>query len=80
MECTEDFAAQADAQGVDLLLFPECFLQGYLVEERHVRRARARPALRQVRGGAAAAGTDQQTLVLGVIERPTAGTSTRRWS
>lgn len=35
--CIEDFAAQADAQGVDLLLFPECFLQGYLVDEQHVR-------------------------------------------
>jgi predicted amidohydrolase len=28
-----DFAARADA---DLLLFPECFLQGYLVDERHL--------------------------------------------
>ena len=35
--CIEDFAAQAAAQGVHLLLFPECFLQGYLVEEQHVR-------------------------------------------
>jgi len=35
--CIEGFATRADAQGVDLLLFPECFLQGYLVEEQHVR-------------------------------------------
>jgi predicted amidohydrolase len=31
-----DFAGQADAAGVDLLLFPECFLQGYLVTAKHV--------------------------------------------
>jgi predicted amidohydrolase len=34
--CIEDFATEAAAQGVHLLLFPECFLQGYLVEEQHV--------------------------------------------
>jgi hypothetical protein len=27
----EDFAAQARAAGVELMLFPECVLQGYLV-------------------------------------------------
>ncbi|MFI5888546.1 carbon-nitrogen hydrolase family protein [Actinoplanes sp. NPDC051513] len=32
-----EFAERADAEGVDLLLFPECFLQGYLVTEQHVR-------------------------------------------
>jgi predicted amidohydrolase len=31
-----DFAGRADALGVDLLLFPECFLQGYLVTEEHL--------------------------------------------
>nr|WP_296071952.1 carbon-nitrogen hydrolase family protein [uncultured Actinoplanes sp.] len=31
-----DFALQADAASVDLLLFPECFLQGYLVTEEHL--------------------------------------------
>ena len=30
--------AQADEQGVHLLLFPGCFLQGYLVDEQHVRK------------------------------------------
>ena len=34
--CIEDFATDADALGVDLLVFPECFLQGYLVEEQHL--------------------------------------------
>ncbi|WP_127508637.1 carbon-nitrogen hydrolase family protein [Actinoplanes solisilvae] len=31
-----DFAGQADAAGLDLLLFPECFLQGYLVTDQHM--------------------------------------------
>lgn len=36
VQVIHDFAGQADAAGVDLLLFPECFLQGYLVTEQHV--------------------------------------------
>jgi predicted amidohydrolase len=32
------FARDAEAAGVDLLLFPECFLQGYLVTGEHVSR------------------------------------------
>ncbi len=34
----EAFARQPGSNGVDLLLFPECFLQGYLVESEHLRR------------------------------------------
>ncbi|SNY57807.1 carbon-nitrogen hydrolase family protein [Paractinoplanes atraurantiacus] len=36
LACAERFAA--DAAGADLLLFPEGFLQGYLVTDEHVRR------------------------------------------
>jgi predicted amidohydrolase len=32
-----DFAGRTDSAGIDLLLFPECFLQGYLVTDQHVR-------------------------------------------
>lgn len=69
LACIEDFATRADARGVDLLLFPECFLQGYLVEEPHVRRHAL--AL----GSAAFDSTLRRlepiepTLVFGVIER-----------
>ena len=35
--CIEHFARQSESARVDLLLFPECFLQGYLVEEGHLR-------------------------------------------
>lgn len=69
MECIEDFAGQADAQGVDLLLFPECFLQGYLVEQQYLRShamelrsAKFAALLRRLR-------RIEQTLVCGVIER-----------
>jgi predicted amidohydrolase len=31
-----DFAVRSDAAAADLLLFPECFLQGYLVTEEHL--------------------------------------------
>jgi len=37
LACVESFAEQAEAEGVDLLLFPERFLQGYLVEGPHLR-------------------------------------------
>jgi predicted amidohydrolase len=61
-----DLAARAD---VDLLLFPECFLQGYLVTERHVRDTAldvASPAFAGILADLAGIG---QTLVLGMIER-----------
>lgn len=37
LRCIEDFAGQAVDRGVDLLVFPECFLQGYLVDAAHLR-------------------------------------------
>ncbi|MGX6604751.1 carbon-nitrogen hydrolase family protein [Micromonosporaceae bacterium Da 78-11] len=65
----ESFAARADAAELDLLLFPECFLQGYLVTEQHVDQhavdltsAAFGPVLERL-------AAIRQTLVLGVIER-----------
>ncbi|MFC6612791.1 carbon-nitrogen hydrolase family protein [Amorphoplanes digitatis] len=65
----EDFAGQADAAGVDLLLFPECFLQGYLVTEQHVRGQALE--ITSVEFGAILArlAPVRQVLVLGMIER-----------
>ncbi|HEX6683521.1 MAG TPA: carbon-nitrogen hydrolase family protein [Candidatus Limnocylindrales bacterium] len=37
LRCVEDFAGEAHARDVDLLLFPECFLQGYLVDAAYLR-------------------------------------------
>jgi predicted amidohydrolase len=69
LACIEDFAAKADTQSVDLLLFPECFLQGYLVEEHHVRQhalsldsPRLDSILRRLE-------QIDPTLVFGIIER-----------
>jgi predicted amidohydrolase len=65
----QGFAARAEAAGVDLLLFPECFLQGYLVTERHVRNQAFdlySKAFAAVLGRLAAI---RPTLVLGMIER-----------
>ncbi|MFI5915832.1 carbon-nitrogen hydrolase family protein [Dactylosporangium sp. NPDC051541] len=64
-----DFAGQAGGAGVDLLLFPECFLQGYLVTERHVREYAfevGSPALTEVLHRLADV---RPMLVLGMIER-----------
>ncbi|MGK5685304.1 carbon-nitrogen hydrolase family protein [Actinoplanes sp. URMC 104] len=62
LDVVHDFARRAD--GVDLLVFPECFLQGYLVTANHVREhalsADLRLALRP-------------TVVLGMIERRARG-------
>ncbi len=69
MACIEHFARQPDANTADLLLFPECFLQGYLVVPEHLERhaialhsdtfASMRRRLARVR----------PTLVVGLIER-----------
>lgn len=66
--CIEHFARQSEAADVDLLLFPECFLQGYLVEEGHLRQHAI-----DLESAAFAAilqrlASIQPTLVFGVIE------------
>jgi predicted amidohydrolase len=38
LTCLREFARQAEAEAVDLLVFPECFLQGYLVNESFLRK------------------------------------------
>lgn len=69
LACMEDFAGQADARDVDVLVFPECFLQGYLVEVEHVRRHALNlhsGRFMEVRRRLADV---EQTLVFGVIEK-----------
>jgi predicted amidohydrolase len=69
LRTVEAFAAEADARGVQLLLFPEGFLQGYLVTRDHV------TAWAMELGGAdfgvvlERLAPVRQTLVLGVLER-----------
>jgi predicted amidohydrolase len=65
----EDFAAQADEQGVDLLVFPECFLQGYLVTERHLRHHALGLGSAQFAAVRRRLASIDQALVFGVIEQ-----------
>jgi predicted amidohydrolase len=64
-----DFAGEADEAGVDLLLFPECFLQGYLVTEEHVRGHAFEVGSPGFAAVLARLASIRQMLVLGVIER-----------
>lgn len=69
LACIEAFARQPGAEDVDLLLFPECFLQGYVVETEHVGRWAvdlAGPSFRTVLDRLAPL---RPTLVFGLIEQ-----------
>lgn len=63
----EDFAERAE--GVHLLLFPECFLQGYLVTEDHVRGNAFERGSPEFAGILARLAGIRPMLVVGVIER-----------
>ncbi len=69
LRVVRDFAIQADSAEVDLLLFPECFLQGYLVTEQHVRTCAFNVTSAEFAEVLAALAGIRQTLVLGMIER-----------
>ncbi|MGW4945849.1 carbon-nitrogen hydrolase family protein [Actinoplanes sp. NPDC004185] len=64
-----DFAGQADAADVDLLLFPECFLQGYLVTDQHVQTHSLEVESSEFAAVLARLAAVRQLLVLGIIER-----------
>ena len=65
--CIEAFATQRS--DVDLLLFPECFLQGYLVEPGHLRDNAIDLASRAFQDVLARLSGVRPTLVFGVIEQ-----------
>jgi predicted amidohydrolase len=64
-----DFAEQADRSGVDLLLFPECFLQGYQVTDREVEAHAFEVNSPEFATVLAQLTSVRQTLVFGMIER-----------
>ena len=69
LACIEDFARLAAPDDPDALLFPECFLQGYLVEPGHLRRYAvdlASPAFESVLSRLSCV---RPALVFGVIEQ-----------
>jgi len=67
IDCIEAFATERS--DVDLLLFPECFLQGYLVEPGHVRDNAVDLASRAFQNVLARLFGLRPTLVFGVIEQ-----------
>ncbi len=68
LACIEDFARQGADQDIDLLLFPECFLQGYLVDPAHVRRYAVDLGSAQFAGVLRRLELIEATIVVGVIE------------
>ena len=69
VRCIRGFCDQAEPEGADLLLFPECFLQGYLITEAHVRRHALDLGSARFRSVAARLADVTPVLVVGVIER-----------
>jgi len=69
VDLVESFAAEADAADLDLLLFPECFLQGYLVTRDYLDRNAFELDSAAVGAILARLAPIRQTLVLGLIER-----------
>jgi predicted amidohydrolase len=67
--CVETFAAQCHGEDLDLLLFPECFLQGYLVEQQHLRDHALDLASAAFQDVLTRLSRLQPTLVFGVIEQ-----------
>ncbi len=69
VSCIKGFCEQAERENADLLLFPECFLQGYLVSQAHVRRHALDLGSARFRSVAARLAEVRPVLVVGVIER-----------
>jgi predicted amidohydrolase len=69
VQVIHDFAARAEAAGAELLLFPECFLQGYLVTEEHVHDQAFDVDSPGFAGVLAKLAAIRHLLVVGVIER-----------
>jgi predicted amidohydrolase len=67
--CIREFCEQAEPEGADLLLFPECFLQGYLVTDAHLRRHALDFGSARFQSVAARLADVAPVLVVGVIER-----------
>jgi predicted amidohydrolase len=67
--CIEKFANDAESKAVDLLLFPECFLQGYLVTKEHLEHYALELRSSDFEAVLGRLANIRPTLVLGVIER-----------
>ena len=78
LACMETFARRPASDEVDLLLFPECFLQGYLVESEHISKYALDLTATSFQKILDRLSPIRPTLVFGVIEHAVRPTSTRR--
>jgi predicted amidohydrolase len=69
LACIEEFVRLPDSHDVDVLLFPECFLQGYLVESEHLRRYALDLTAAPFQAVLYRLSVIRPTLVFGVIEQ-----------
>ena len=69
LETILDFATRAAERGAMLVCFPECYLQGYVVDERQARRRAIDLASRQFAEILRKLESVQPTLVIGMIEK-----------
>ena len=69
LACIESFARQPSSDDVDMLLFPECFLQGYLVKSRHLSRYALDLTATSFQAILDRLSSIRPTLVFGLIER-----------
>jgi predicted amidohydrolase len=69
LACIESFARQPSSDDVDMLLFPECFLQGYLVQSRHLSRYALDLTATSFHAILDRLSSIRPTLVFGVIEQ-----------
>ncbi|WP_229073332.1 carbon-nitrogen hydrolase family protein [Actinoplanes sp. DH11] len=68
LDCIQQSAAQGAGYGTNLLLFPECFLQGYLTDEEHIHRYALRLRSPEFAAVLRRLAPVEPTLVFGVIE------------
>lgn len=66
--CIEHYAAEATKKGADLVLFPECFLQGYLLEESRARESALNLHSQEFNGILKRLAYLEPVLVFGLIE------------
>jgi predicted amidohydrolase len=69
LQVLHEFTVRAEAVDLDLLMFPECFLQGYMVTEQHVRDQAFELGSPEFAVVLARLGAVRPMLVFGMIER-----------
>jgi len=69
LSCIESFSIDVEKHNIDLLLFPECFLQGYLVNDEHLEQYALDLTSSEFKVIMKRLSDIKMTLIFGVIER-----------